>query len=582
MWIKPSSLTGFTNNRAILLSQRTGSTNISYELGVSTNGAIDLTQFSGVGGWTVRSTAASAVTVGSWAHIVATRSTSTVTIYINGVSALSAGGISDGQSVNNGLNIGGLTTQYSAFPGAMDDIRLYDRTLNSAEATALYKQYSSDLSAADGLSSLVGHWKMDGNAKDSSPYGANGTLSAAPTLTTDRTGASNKAYSFDGSNTNNNQSILVTLGGSNTQLNLMGDMSVSAWIKPLSTYFDTAEIVIRVGQGADLVYSMGYDPVNKRPYMQWYDGAFKSANGTSNSALLDQWSHVTIVRSGTNLSFYVNGQFTNTATVTAPTVAASQLSIGRTNNAGVPQDFTGSIDDLRVYKRALTASEITNLYGSYDENISLSSLQKGLVGDWSLNGNAKDATPYSNNGTVNSATLTTDRKGRTNSAYAFTAASSHSVSLGTGVPSLTGGDFTVSLWAKASSGNGTPSVFSQGIPGSWPTNLFIIYYGDTANSNGIRIWHGTSIITNTVSVLDGNWRHVVLTRSGSNFTLYKNAVQAATGTSASNFTSTSSTIGANNNNGTLGQFYNGSLDDIRIWKRALTTAEISTLYNSYR
>jgi hypothetical protein len=46
-------------------------------------------------------------------------------------------------------------------------------------------------------------------------------------------------------------------------------------------------------------------------------------------------------------------------------------------------------------------------------------LQKGLVASYPFNGNAKDATPYANNGTVSGATLTTDRKGKANSAYSF-------------------------------------------------------------------------------------------------------------------------------------------------------------------
>lgn len=46
-------------------------------------------------------------------------------------------------------------------------------------------------------------------------------------------------------------------------------------------------------------------------------------------------------------------------------------------------------------------------------------LQKGLVGWWKFDGNAKDSTPNSNHGTVTGATLTTDRKGQTNKAYSF-------------------------------------------------------------------------------------------------------------------------------------------------------------------
>jgi hypothetical protein len=62
-------------------------------------------------------------------------------------------------------------------------------------------------------------------------------------------------------------------------------------------------------------------------------------------------------------------------------------------------------------------------------------LQRGLVSHWKLDGNAKDATPQGNNGTVYNATLTTDRKARANSAYNFNGTNAY---IGTG-KSLTNG-----------------------------------------------------------------------------------------------------------------------------------------------
>jgi len=73
---------------------------------------------------------------------------------------------------------------------------------------------------------LVGWWKMDGNAKDSTPYANNGTLSGSPlpTLTTDREGKANSAYSFNGSST------YITVRDADVLS--PSAITVSAWVYP--------------------------------------------------------------------------------------------------------------------------------------------------------------------------------------------------------------------------------------------------------------------------------------------------------------------------------------------------------------
>ena len=68
---------------------------------------------------------------------------------------------------------------------------------------------------------LVGYWPFNGNANDESGNNNNGTVSGA-TLTTDRFGNANKAYSFDG--TNDYISVL-----DNNSLDLTNQLTLSAW-----------------------------------------------------------------------------------------------------------------------------------------------------------------------------------------------------------------------------------------------------------------------------------------------------------------------------------------------------------------
>ena len=104
--------------------------------------------------------------------------------------------------------------------------------LGAGGAYALY------LGAADGPSSsnqassinldkgLVSWWRLNGNAKDSTPYTNNGILESAPTLTTDRKGKANAAYSFNGTN----QYIATT-----TQFNNPTVYTISLWFKTSTT-----------------------------------------------------------------------------------------------------------------------------------------------------------------------------------------------------------------------------------------------------------------------------------------------------------------------------------------------------------
>ena len=145
--------------------------------------------------------------------------------------------------------------------------------------------------------------------------------------------------------------------------------------------------------------------------------------------------------------------------------------------------------------------------------------------------------------------------------------------------------FSISCWVRASAGVIYPTVYSEGTPASWPSNLFIIYYGDIGGANGgIRVWfNNTSIITYNTSVVDNIWRHLVYTQTNnSNRFMYLNGNQIGTNTTTITHTVTNSYIGANNNNGSFGQFYKGNISNLQLYNRALSETEILQNYNSQK
>ncbi len=193
----------------------------------------------------------------------------------------------------------------------------------------------------------------------------------------------------------------------------------------------------------------------------------------------------------------------------------------------------------------------------------------GLIAYWPFNGNANDQSGNGNNGTVNGATLISDRLGASNSAYFFNGTSSTINYSNQIIPSNQ--SFSISIWTFVNNNN-LQEFFHQNV---WPDAFYL------GISNGfLRCgdnWQNTG-----VSIEINSWIHIVLVRNfQNNVIIYKNGIVVAT-------KSNDITLGGNLTNPlilgrqytTNTEFLNGKLDDIGIWNRALTQAEITGLYTT--
>lgn len=231
---------------------------------------------------------------------------------------------------------------------------------NKTIATALSKG-SSDAAcdvlfastAAGGTGgAIVGWWKFDGSAKDDSDNARSGTVFNA-TLTTDKAGNANSAYSFDGT------SSYISLGtGADYDY---PSFTVSAWAKANGVPSHVTDII---GKGS-------WNTAN-----EWYLG-FKSGTavsfvyGLSNwsigpSYLLTnydetQWTHYLATVSPTQQKLYINGTLVSTVSSTHISVVnTNDLQVGRASY--VSNFFNGSIDDVRLYNQELPASVVTSIF----------------------------------------------------------------------------------------------------------------------------------------------------------------------------------------------------------------------------
>ncbi|MFM7769024.1 MAG: LamG domain-containing protein, partial [Bacteroidota bacterium] len=213
----------------------------------------------------------------------------------------------------------------------------------------------------------------------------------------------------------------------------------------------------------------------------------------------------------------------------------------------------------------------------------------GLKGWWPFNGNANDESGNNNNGTVNGATLTTDRFGNSNSAYGFNGVNCcgtpdpvQEILVSNQILNL-GQNFTVSCWMSSSQ----VSKYQQCLFNSVNHCGFAVElnnehvagkltYG-VGNGNNWDLLYAQGSTTN---FQNNTWYHVVFVKNGTSYYLYLNGSLEGT---------TNLSVSANYNQlaairfGAIGgghEVFKGSLDDFGVWNRALTSSEIQGLQNA--
>jgi hypothetical protein len=207
----------------------------------------------------------------------------------------------------------------------------------------------------------------------------------------------------------------------------------------------------------------------------------------------------------------------------------------------------------------------------------------GLMAWYPFNGTTSDSSGNGNNGTNNGATLTTDRFGHPGSALRFNGIN-NDVTFNS-VPINAIDNFSISMWMNADTLPQTCSMVQIGNDdGANPTisNGYGIGISDgTENyySGSVLscIFSGTSVVYNSGYSYPSSheWHHIILVRSEGISSIYVDDVKTANTSTSIPKVPTQFFIGSQNGL----RFFKGSLDDIRIYNRVLSNAEIDSLYH---
>jgi len=235
----------------------------------------------------------------------------------------------------------GIEAETGAEPNIVSTI-LWDNDYDLWNCTAQYSFVEEDFE--DGL---ISHWKLDGDAVDSAGTN-NGTIySATPT-----TGQINDALSFDGSN-----DYVETI---NLNLDII---TVAAWVNVSGDGGERSIVDNWEHAGHGLAYNL-YEQ-NKFHLGIHINGAYRLAF-SDELVQQDKWYHVAGTYDGAKGYLFVDGvkQADFISVSGSITNSTLPLLIGANPDSGNPPDkvFNGTIDDVRIYDRALTASEIEAMY----------------------------------------------------------------------------------------------------------------------------------------------------------------------------------------------------------------------------
>ena len=213
---------------------------------------------------------------------------------------------------------------------------------------------------------LLAWYPFNGNANDESGNGNDGTVNGA-TLTADRNGNNNSSYSFDGIDD------FIVMNSNNNELDLFENccLSIAAWINIDNTDKQYGIFTNSNYNETSQQYALKVDS-NSKLYFLSGDGLFESngLNFSTSNIDVSSWTHVVVSYDGNTLKLYLNGSldFENEITDDFPETPSSSAFIG--NSWGSNNDlFPGRIDDIGIWNRALTETEIQALYNETDSDL---------------------------------------------------------------------------------------------------------------------------------------------------------------------------------------------------------------------
>jgi hypothetical protein len=521
-----------------------------------------------------------------WYHIaVSYNNTNGAKMYINNGSPIS--GVT-GQTLGNfttNIVIGAAKNSTYPLNGQIDAVAIFNYTLSASQVTTLYGSSSTGIGNPMSLSPKpVAYY----------PLGDQDAFNGANYLVPN---SSLKDYVFDFTSSIINPSVTLT------GLGISNEFSVSLWanVDTITSYRGT----LGATSGGSWVNGFGIY-INGNKWNFFVDNWSASRVTSDTTITINTWFHLVGTFSSTGTGkFYINGtkEGTDFTGVTLDGLT-NNFAIGNVYNGG--GFFQGKMSNVQIWNKELIATEVETLYNNGSPYTGTQPQNSNLQGWWKLDASATydgsnwtipDDSSNSNTGTssgmTQSALQQSDLSFKTSySPYAldFDSASSDAITLGNTI----GNGFTqitCSIWANISTSGLTQSSYRNFLvkfpSGSGSATPFELRCnpGNRTDSYNNKLFFRINTNSGGYGFTDtgfefteaNKWHHLVGIYDGSNVKLFVNGVEYYS-------ISANGTLNSNNNNATIGYHastgnFNGKLSNASIWNTALTSAQISELFN---
>ena len=446
---------------------------------------------------------------------------------------------------------------------------------------------------------MLAWYPFDGNASDMSGNGRDGTTFNGAGWSEGKLG---QALSLDGVND------YVDVG----DFEIGGAVTFAAWVK--YDAFKKWSRVFDFGNGENnqnILMANDMSTSASRFNLHLPSGS-PSLNGSN--LTLNSWIHrVGVIKANGNMELYLNGNLdvSNVNTAILPTLTRTQQFVGR-SNWSVDEYLDGLIDDFRIYGRALSADQISELYqmpGSdadgdgftYADEIeagtdpnsgsSKPEISNGLLLWYPLDGNTSDMSGNARHATLSNANGSTSGfvDGRILKALDFDGVDDFLT-----VPHDSGLDMrrtmSLSLWLKLDTipTTGYSAICYKGGGNGGSTRTYSLWL-----ENGNRFIHATSADSTdqqhansaNSAFANNSWMHLVMLLDRHNGTIraFKDKTLVASDTIRTTDTVSSSNpllFGTSQEGNSDFSDIDGQMDDIRLYDRILYSFEIDNLYDA--
>ncbi len=500
----------------------------------------------------------------AWTHIAVTSDGSKMRFYVNGTLVDTRSGYNEVAGGSTDLQIGGDTSIFNPtyFDGKIDEVRIYGRALSEAEITTdLHSGIDTPQAGPIAAYSLDAGESAGTLAEDVTLNEHIGTIEGA---TWDDRGKFGKALRFDGVN----DCVQIA----NTEdLQLSEEFTLEAWVRPDSLQ-EFAPLFFKEHEGF-YSYSLFLGAFNSG-HLEGFvanEGPGWSEVESKEALPAKAWSHVAFTSDGAYLRLYVDGALVGTGSASEIGESEGPLYLGCWPEEG--EHFEGRIDEVRIYDRALDGGEVAG-----DMIAELQTPRSGPVAAYAFDENTGTVAgdhAGAHDGTIEGAEWT---RGKFGSALEFKASQEDVVTIPTS-SDLNLEDFTLEAWVKSSDTHPFAPVIAKADPEDFGYELLAGGNNESALPEG-WITEGKSVHRYAYSEdrLDEKaWTHIAVTSDGSKLRFYVNGDLVDTRSGANVIAGGGGTLQIGGAASYVpAQWFDGKIDEVRIYGRALSGAEITT------